>query len=85
MDACKTGLVDDRSDDAYCAASRHNGTMPDLSDPAQLSGWGTIAFMPSYFPVPATFSRVTLPSERLDLPLLEHRLFLFAVAVKAAA
>jgi hypothetical protein len=38
MDACNW-LVDDGSNDAYCAACCHNGTVPDLSDPARLSGW----------------------------------------------
>ena len=38
MDACNW-LVDDGSGDAYCAVCRHNGTVPDLSDPARLNGW----------------------------------------------
>jgi hypothetical protein len=37
-DACNW-LVDDGTNDAYCAACRHNGTVPDLSDPPRLGGW----------------------------------------------
>lgn len=37
-DACNW-LVADGSNDAYCLACRHNGTVPDLSDAVRLSGW----------------------------------------------
>ena len=37
-DACNW-LVNDDSNDASCIACRHNGTVPDLSDPARLAGW----------------------------------------------
>jgi hypothetical protein len=38
MDVCNW-LVDDGSNDAYCAACRHNGIVPDLSDSVRLTGW----------------------------------------------
>ena len=38
MDVCNW-LVDDSSNNAYCTACRHNGTVPDLSDPTRLIGW----------------------------------------------
>jgi hypothetical protein len=38
LDACNW-LTDPGSGDAYCRACRHNGTVPDLSDPARLAGW----------------------------------------------
>jgi len=37
-DACNW-LVDEGSNDAFCAACRHNGTVPDLSHPTRLAGW----------------------------------------------
>lgn len=37
-DACNW-LTDPGSEQAYCRACRHNGTVPNLSDPAQLAGW----------------------------------------------
>lgn len=43
MDACNW-LVDDGSDDAYCAVCRPNGTVPDLSDPARPNGWRELEF-----------------------------------------
>ena len=30
------------SQDAFCAACRHNGTVPELSDPARLKAWRAI-------------------------------------------
>ena len=38
FDACNW-LTDADTDDDYCRACRHNGTVPDLSDPARLAGW----------------------------------------------
>jgi hypothetical protein len=40
-DACNW-LVPPGSQDAVCAACRHNGTVPDLSDPARLKAWREI-------------------------------------------
>ena len=37
-DACNW-LIDAGDTTGYCRACRHNGTVPDLSDPAQLAGW----------------------------------------------
>ncbi len=34
-----TRLVDEGSNDAYCAACRHNGIVPDLSDSTRLKRW----------------------------------------------
>jgi hypothetical protein len=38
FDACNW-LTDPEKGEGYCRACRHNGTVPDLSDPAQLAGW----------------------------------------------
>jgi hypothetical protein len=38
LDACNW-LTDPGSGDIYCRACRHNGMVPDLSDPARLAGW----------------------------------------------
>jgi hypothetical protein len=38
FDACNW-LTEPGSSHLYCRACRHNGTVPDLSDPAQLAGW----------------------------------------------
>jgi len=38
FDACNW-LAEPTSSDGYCRACRHNGTVPNLSDPAQLAGW----------------------------------------------
>jgi hypothetical protein len=38
LEACNW-LIDSGADDGYCRACRHNGTVPDLSDPARLSAW----------------------------------------------
>jgi putative phosphoesterase len=40
-DACNW-LVPPGSQDAFCAACRHDGTVPDLSDPARLKAWRAI-------------------------------------------
>jgi hypothetical protein len=37
-DACNW-LTDTDDSTGYCRACRHNGTVPNLSDPAQLAGW----------------------------------------------
>jgi hypothetical protein len=37
-DACNW-LVDDKADGDFCVACRHNGTVPDLSEPARLTAW----------------------------------------------
>ncbi|WP_407154927.1 putative zinc-binding metallopeptidase [Bradyrhizobium sp. STM 3557] len=37
-DACNW-LLEPGQSSGYCRACRHNGTVPNLSDPAQLSGW----------------------------------------------
>ena len=38
LDACNW-LLEPGETSGYCRACRHNGTVPDLSDPARLSGW----------------------------------------------
>jgi hypothetical protein len=38
FDACNW-LTDPDTGEGYCRACRHNGTVPNLSDPAQLAGW----------------------------------------------
>ena len=38
QDACNW-LTDEEPGAIYCAACRHNGTVPDLGDPAKLAGW----------------------------------------------
>jgi hypothetical protein len=37
-DACNW-LISEESRESYCVACRHNGIVPDLSDPAKLAGW----------------------------------------------
>ena len=37
-DACNW-LISEASNETYCLACRHNGIVPDLSDPANLAGW----------------------------------------------
>jgi hypothetical protein len=43
QDACNW-LVPDGSTDAYCAACRHNGTVPELATPGNLLGWQELEF-----------------------------------------
>jgi hypothetical protein len=41
QDACNW-LVPSQSDDAFCVACRHNGVIPDLTDPTRLAAWQQI-------------------------------------------
>jgi hypothetical protein len=43
QDSCNW-LVAKGSSDVFCEACRHNGTVPDISDPAQLHGWRELEF-----------------------------------------
>ena len=42
-DACNW-LVDETSGGKFCRACRHNGTVPDLTDPAKLASWRELEF-----------------------------------------